>query len=143
MTQYVRPEGRSCKGSRGAGRGGGGARRGVKEWESALKEETEVTEKKREPDSKGKKVTREPRLLDRMGEGSVRFKIVFMRSEKPICVPPVSLANVRRIDDGRFSLFQGRSSSASTFHASLLRKRRTAYSYKIIRKGSGGAGGRG
>ena len=59
---------------------------------------------------------------------SVQFKMVSMRSEKPICAPhclsevspTLPLKNVRLIDDGPLSSFGGRSSSASSFHASLL-----------------------
>ena len=61
---------------------------------------------------------------------SVQFKIVSMRSEKPIRAPPPYLrsipivafesSDVPLIDDGPLSSFQGRSSSASSFHASLL-----------------------
>ena len=53
-----------------------------------------------------------------------------MRSEKPICAPPrlsevspsspLNQFNVRLIDDGPLPSFQGRSSSASSFHTSLL-----------------------
>ena len=56
---------------------------------------------------------------------SVQFKMVCMRSEKPICAPPclseVSTMSplTRLTDDGPLSSFQGRSSSASSFHASL------------------------
>ena len=62
---------------------------------------------------------------------SVQFKMVSMRSEKPYALHPVSqikfpqrcLSNsssVRLSDDGPPSSFQRRSSSASSFHASLL-----------------------
>ena len=63
---------------------------------------------------------------------SVYFKMVFVRSENPICAPPRlsdvfptkrrlwNSSNVCLIDDGPFSFFQGRLSSASSFHASLL-----------------------
>ena len=44
--------------------------------------------------------------------------MVSMRSEKPICAPP--RLSVCLIDDGPVSPFQWRSSSASSFHASLL-----------------------
>ena len=56
--------------------------------------------------------------------------MVFVLSEKPICAPPrlseVSLTlllkrfQIRLIDDGPLSSFEGRSSSASSFYASLL-----------------------
>ena len=64
---------------------------------------------------------------------SVHFKMVSMRSEKPIIMRSISSlqlkfpqrclwnqTNVRLIDDGPLSSFQGRSSSASSFHTSLL-----------------------
>ena len=61
---------------------------------------------------------------------SVQFKMVSMRSEKPICAPPRlsevpptfhwSGSNDRLIDDGPLSSFQGRSSSASSFNTSLF-----------------------
>ena len=61
----------------------------------------------------------------------VQFSIVSVRSEKRICTSPrlseVSTkcclwnnSNVRLIDYDPLSFFQGRSSSASSFHASLL-----------------------
>ena len=60
---------------------------------------------------------------------SVQFKIISMRSEKPIGAPrrlsEVSQRrfsngfNVRLINDGPLPSFQGRSSSASSFQASL------------------------
>ena len=56
--------------------------------------------------------------------------MVSMRSKKPICAPSrlsevpqrwlSNSPNVRLTDDGPLSSFQGRSSSASSFHASLL-----------------------
>ena len=65
-----------------------------------------------------------------MPENSLQFKMVCMRLEKPICAPPrlsevSSMSPLKRfqcsfIDDGPLSSFQGRSSSASSFHASLL-----------------------
>ena len=64
---------------------------------------------------------------------TVQFKVVPMRSEKSICVPPrlsevsptlplkrFQCSSVRLTDDGPLSSFEGRSSSASSFHASLL-----------------------
>ena len=66
---------------------------------------------------------------------SVQFKMVTMRSEKHNVLHPVSqtsfpnvafgtvlmpVGRTRLIDDGPFSSFQRRSSSASSFHASLL-----------------------
>ena len=61
---------------------------------------------------------------------SVQFKMVSMCSEKPICAPP-RLSEVfppspfkwfqsSTTDNGPLSSFQGKSSSASSFHASLL-----------------------
>ena len=58
---------------------------------------------------------------------SVQFKMVFMRSEKPICVPPrisevsptLPLKRFQCSDDSPLSSFQGRSSSASSFNACL------------------------
>ena len=60
----------------------------------------------------------------------VQFKMVSMRSEIPYALHPISQkfpqrclrngSKVRLIDDGPLSSFQGRSSSASSFHASLL-----------------------
>ena len=60
----------------------------------------------------------------------VQFKMVSMRSERPICAPPrlsevpptmpLKRFNIRLIDDGLLSSFQRRSSSASPFHGSLL-----------------------
>ena len=61
---------------------------------------------------------------------SVQFKMVSMRSEPPYALHPISQkfpqrclrngSKVRLIDDGPLSSFQGRSSSASSFNASLL-----------------------
>ena len=63
---------------------------------------------------------------------SAQFKSVSMRSGNPIFTPTSSLRrfpkvafetvpiNVRLIDDGYLSFIQGRSSSTSFFHASLL-----------------------
>ena len=60
---------------------------------------------------------------------SVQFEMISMGSEKPICAPPrLSDASpalpLKRFqclsDDGPLSSFQGRSSSTSSFHASLL-----------------------
>ena len=66
---------------------------------------------------------------------SVQFKVVSLHSEKPICIPP-HLASLRSFPSLAFENemvpmfvwlmmafsrpFQGRSSSASSFHASLL-----------------------
>ena len=47
--------------------------------------------------------------------GSVQLKIVSRRLKKPTCA-----SNIRLIDNGLLSSFQGRSSSSSSFHASLL-----------------------
>ena len=66
----------------------------------------------------------------------VQFSIVSVRSEKRICTSPrlseVSTkrclwnnSNVRLTDDGPLSSSQGRLSSASSFHASLLLSRRS------------------
>ena len=63
---------------------------------------------------------------------SVQFTMVSLRLEKPICAlsrlsdacPTLPLrrsSNVRLTDDGLVSSFEGRSSSASSFRASLLR----------------------
>ena len=60
---------------------------------------------------------------------TAQFKVVSMRSENPYALHPslntpkrclLNNSNVRLIDDGPLSSFQGRSSSASSFHASLL-----------------------
>ena len=61
---------------------------------------------------------------------SVQLKMVSKRSEKPIYAPSrlrsfpdvvfKNSSNVGLIDDGPLSSFQGRSSSASSFHVSLL-----------------------
>ena len=61
---------------------------------------------------------------------SVQFKVASMRSEKPICAPPHlsevpwcclwNGSNVRLIGSGLLSSFQGRSSNASSLHASVL-----------------------
>ena len=64
---------------------------------------------------------------------SVQFKMVSLHSEKPICIPP-HLASLRSFPNLAFEMvpmfvwltmafsrpFQGRSSSPSSFHASLL-----------------------
>ena len=56
---------------------------------------------------------------------SVQFKMVSMSSKKDIITRSTpslrrSRSNVGLIDNGPLSSFQGRSSSASSFHASLL-----------------------
>ena len=53
---------------------------------------------------------------------SVQFKMVYVHSQKSICAPS-RLSEIfadGAFDDGPLSSFQGRSSSASFFHASLL-----------------------
>ena len=64
---------------------------------------------------------------------SVQFKVVSMRSEKVHMRSTPSLTQLPNVafetvpvfsltDDGPFSSFQGKSSSASSFHASLLQE---------------------
>ena len=77
--------------------------------------------------------TEEP-LKHIKNNSSIQFKMVSMLSEKPICAPHrlslrsfpnvtfETVYNVRLTDDGPLSSFQGRSSSASSFHASVLQE---------------------